>query len=93
MFRILSVLLLGVGAGLLLRKAAIKPAIEKTTRLTIIALMCVFGISIGSNDALLGNITVYGLHAAVLSVLGVVGSIVAIYVLTYILSKRKGGEK
>lgn len=93
MFRILSILLLGIGVGLLLRKAGIKLAIEKTTRLTIIALLCVFGISIGSNDALLRNIAVYGFQAAVLSALGVVGSIVAVDVLTYFLSNRKGGDK
>lgn len=93
MFRILSFLLLGLGAGILLRKVEVKPAIEKGIRLTIIALLCIFGISIGSNKTLLNNVVVYGYQAAVLSVLGVIGSILAVYLLSYILIKKKGGGK
>ncbi|MBP8757896.1 MAG: LysO family transporter [Prevotella sp.] len=92
MFRILFLLFLGIGIGYLMRNLRGVRHVEKTTRLTIFALLFVFGITIGSNHSLLNNIAYFGWQAVVIAVFGIVGSFGASYLFNRVLTK-KGKQK
>lgn len=92
MFRILFLLFLGIGIGYLMRNWRGVRHVEKTTRLTIFALLFIFGITIGSNHSLLNNIAYCGWQAVVIAVFGIVGSFGASYLFNRVLTK-KGKQK
>ena len=77
MFIILSLLLLGMGAGYALRGMRGVHRVEQSTRFTIMLLLFAFGVSIGSNRALVADIAQLGWRAVVIALLGGVGSTVA----------------
>lgn len=89
MFRILFLLFLGIGIGYLLRNLRGIRHVEKTTRITILALLFVFGITIGSNHTLLDNIAYYGWQALVIAVFGIIGSFGASYLFNRVLTKKE----
>ena len=85
MFIILSLLLLGMGAGYALRGMRGVHRVEQSTRFTIMLLLFAFGVSIGSNRALVADIAQLGWRA--------VGSTVAAGVFQRVWknSGKKGG--
>lgn len=93
MYIILLLLLLSIGAGHLLRKVRFVQKVEHGSRYTIFALLFVFGISIGSNKALLENIMQLGGRAVVIALLGVAGSLVAACLFQRIWKEGKGGAE
>ena len=62
---ILSLLLLGLGAGYALRGMRGVHRVEQSTRFTIMLLLFAFGVSIGSNRALVADIAQLGWRATV----------------------------
>ena len=56
MFKILFLLLLGVGIGYLLRNIRGIQKVDHTAHYTIIILLFIFGVSIGANHDLISNI-------------------------------------
>ena len=56
MFKILFLLLLGVGIGYLLRNIRGIQKVDHTAHYTIIVLLFIFGVSIGANHDLISNI-------------------------------------
>ncbi len=88
MFKILFLLIIGICVGYLFRKVEILQKVEKTISLTIFFMLFVFGVSIGSNDELVGNLGKYGFQAMVLAVFGVVGSLLASFFAYRILFKK-----
>lgn len=91
MFLILSLLLLGMGAGYALRHVRGVQRVEQSTRFTIWLLLFTFGVSIGSNRALIADIMQLGWRAVVISLLGVAGSVVAAGVFQRVW-KNSGGK-
>ena len=93
MFIILSLLLLGMGAGYALRGMRGVHRVEQSTRFTIMLLLFAFGVSIGSNRALVADIAQLGWRAMVIALLGAVGSTVAAGVFQRVWknSGKKGG--
>ncbi|MCD8318222.1 MAG: lysine exporter LysO family protein [Paraprevotella sp.] len=89
MFRILLLLLLGMGAGVLMRKIPSVRKVEQTTRYTILAMLFVFGTSIGANHSLLSRIAYFGWQAFVIAILGVIGSFGAAYLFHYLSQKKR----
>lgn len=92
MFTILILLSLSAAGGIFLRRNnKIAPILSFSVPTTVIALLLSFGVSIGSNDAIIENIQDYGLTAATIAIFGAVGSILGS--LIFIALYKKGGRK
>ena len=91
MFRILFILLAGVGAGYLLRRTRVEHHAQRGVRMTICALLFVFGCSIGSNRQLIGGLGQYGGQALLIAALATAGSLLAGWVAQRFIF-RKGGR-
>lgn len=92
MFKVLILLAGGIALGYGLRHASLVKKTEKSVSATVLLMLFVFGITIGSNSSLVNNLGKYGAHAAILAVAGVTGSIVTSYIAYRMVSKkRKGG--
>lgn len=65
--------------------------ISRTTAMTVIIMLFIFGMNIGSNKSIMLNLHRDGLKAALISLFAVVGSVCATSVYEYL--QRKGGEK
>lgn len=92
MFNILILLVLSAVAGYALRKyRRLRIIISYSTTVTILSLLFVFGMSIGSNESIIANLHNDGLKAAVIAVFGVAGSISASFL--YRRFDRKEGRK
>ena len=90
MFKIISIMLVGLGAGYLLRDLKLMRKTEKTIPLTVFAMLFILGISVGSNNLIVSNLGRFSGQAALLACFSV-GSIIAAW-LVYYLFFRKGGE-
>ena len=91
MFMVLSLLMLGMGIGCVLRRFRCSADTSRSVSITIAALIFIFGTGVGSNKAILDNIGNIGVPALV-SILGISGSLVAAYGYDRFFGK-KGGEK
>ena len=91
MFTILFLLCVSIGLGYLLRKVSFFQHLEKTIPYTIFLMLFVLGLFIGSNDTTMSQFEKYGYHAAILAVLGVLGSLFVSY-LAYRILCRRGGD-
>lgn len=92
MFSIICTMLAGIGIGRFLHDGKFLKNIEKSTSLTIAALLFVLGLSIGSNRLIVENLGRVGWQAAILAVLSLAGSIVAARIV-FQLFFEKGEEK
>lgn len=92
MFRMLFLLMLGMGVGYFLHGSALVRHAAKGVRVTIPLLLFVFGASIGADGELIANIGFFGWQALVIALLGVVGSFVAAALFRRIFY-GKGGAK
>lgn len=77
MFRILFLLLTGIGAGYLLRRRPFTHKTETGVQVTIAALLFVFGCSIGSNRQLMQSLGQHGGQALLIAALATAGSLAA----------------
>ena len=92
MFNILILLTISAFAGYMLRgNHSLRSVLKHSTPATILLLLFIFGMSIGSNESILSNIHEDGLKAAVIAILGIAGSIAASSCFKYL--NRKGGSK
>ena len=92
MFSIICTMLAGIVIGLFLHDGKFLKNIEKSTSLTIAALLFVLGLSIGSNRLIVENLGRVGWQAAILAILSLAGSIVAARIV-FQLFFEKGEEK
>ena len=92
MFRILIVLLVGCVLGFMLRRVPHIHKVETSAHYTICALLCVFGLGLGSNDSLMHNIGFYGLEAVVVALLGMAGSFGAARLFNHLMQKNSEGK-
>ena len=85
-------MLLGVVLGYRFRDAKLTRKTEKTISMTIISLLFILGLSIGSNQTIVNNLFTYGSQAIVLAVFSLTGSIlVSGFVYKYLY--RKGEQR
>ncbi len=91
MFRILFLLVLGVGVGYALRRVAAVRRVDRTVRLTVCFLLFLFGVALGENRELLGQIGRVGGEAAAVALAGAAGSFGAACLLRR-MERRKGGR-
>lgn len=92
MFSIISIMFAGIGFGYLFRGVGLLQKVDKTTSLTIFLLLFVLGISIGSNPLIVNNLGRFGWQAAILAVLGMLGSLLASSAVFHLFFK-KGDRK
>ena len=86
------IMLFGVAIGYMFRNAKFTQKTEKTISVTIVSLLFILGLSIGSNDRIMNNLSTYGTQAAVLALFGLVGSISVSWAV-YNLFFKKGGSR
>lgn len=93
MFRILFFLMAGIGTGYLLRHRNISRYAGFVSRVAVISLLFVFGVSIGADSKLISSLPRFGVQAAALALLGIAGSLIVAGVVHHLLTTRKGGAK
>ena len=92
MITIILTMLFGIALGYLFREKKATQKAEKTVFLTILALLFILGLSIGSNDAIINNVFSYGKQAAILASFSFMGSVLMSWFI-YKLFFGKGGEQ
>ena len=92
MFRIIIVLIIGIALGYALRRMPHIHKVETSAHYTICALLFVFGLGLGSNEALINNIGFYGLEAVVVALLGMAGSYGAARLFNHLMQKKTEDE-
>lgn len=91
MFTILSIMICGIILGFAFRKINVLQKTEKTISVTILALLFMLGLSVGSNKMIINNLGEFGSQAFILALLGLTGSLVATTLIVRLF--RKGGER
>lgn len=84
---ILLLLLISIGVGLLLKRYRFPRHLERTTTWTVWLLIFFFGISLGSNEAIVADFARFGLTALVVAQAGVAGSVLAAWGLKTFIDK------
>ncbi len=79
MLIILGLLCLGTIIGYLFRDTNYFKKADQTISYTIFVMLFIFGITIGANKSILNNIGTFGMQAALIAVLGILGSAIASY--------------
>lgn len=92
MFRMIIVLIIGIALGYALRRMPHIHKVETSAHYTICALLFVFGLGLGSNEALIHNIGFYGLEAVVVALLGMAGSYGAARLFNHLMQKKTEDE-
>lgn len=88
---ILLILAVSVFVGWLLRNVKVLARLEHTATWTVWLLIFVFGISLGSNEAIVNDFARFGLTAGAVAVAGVIGSVLAAWGVGYYMDKRRKG--
>lgn len=86
---ILLILAVSVFAGWLLRSFKVIGRLEKTATWTVWLLIFVFGISLGSNEAIVNDFARFGFTAACVALAGVFGSVLGAWGVSRYVDKRK----
>ena len=77
MFIVFGILITGVFVGLLLSKVQIIQKLNHTIIYTIYLLLFMLGLSVGSNDQIMHNLSSLGVEALAISLAGCLGSALA----------------
>lgn len=93
MFTIIGTMFSGIILGYIFRNMDFLRKTEKTISYTIILLLFIMGLSVGSNDRIIENLGSFGWQAAIIALSATCGSIVAAWlVLTLFFKKGEGHE-
>lgn len=92
MFSIVGIMLTGVSIGYLFRNISFLQLTEKTISYTILLLLFILGLSIGSNEEIIGNLATFGWQAAILAISATCGSILASWMVLKLFF-GKGGKR
>ena len=77
MFTVILVMAAGVATGYVLRRLPLLQRVERTTSLTILLLLFILGLSVGSNRLIVDNLARFGWQAALRAGAGLAGSVLA----------------
>lgn len=91
MLRILVVLFIGIAAGRLLRRSPYRRQLPHTTLATVVILLFVMGMEIGSDGQIVRNLPSLGGTALAIALAATAGSLVAARIAYRFLFGRKGG--
>lgn len=78
MFIPISLMLAGIALGFCLRRVACLAQVQRAITPTILLMLFVLGLAVGSDDALMSNLPLLGGRALALTLAGVAGSMVAV---------------
>lgn len=93
MFTIIGTMFTGVALGYIFRNMSFIKNTEKTISYTIILLLFVMGVSIGSNEKIIENLGTFGWQAAIIAISATCGSILSAWiVLTMFFKKGESHE-
>ncbi len=93
MFNVIGFMFTGITLGYLFRNISLLQKTEKTISLTVITLLFVLGISVGSNPVIINNLGKFGWQAAIIAISATCGSILASWVVLKCFFKQEGGEQ
>ena len=93
MFNVIGFMLTGITLGYLFRNLTIFQKTEKTISLTIILLLFVLGISVGSNPTIINNLGKFGWQAAIIAWSATCGSSLVSWLVLKYFFKQEGGNK
>lgn len=91
MFTIIGFMLSGMLLGFLLRKKQLSK-ISRVITILIWLLLFLLGIEVGNNEQIIKGIHTLGLEAFILTIGGLLGSVIAAWILWKILYKKKGAN-
>lgn len=92
MFTIIGIMFTGVAIGYLFKNISFLKKTEKTISCTIVLLLFILGISIGSNKQIIDNLGTFGWQAVIIAVSATCGSILASWMVLKLFFK-KGGKQ
>ena len=88
MFKVLALMILGIGVGYIFRKRNLS-FISRLITLLIWILLFVLGLEVGSNPQIVSNLGKLGLDALVITVGALLGSIILAALLWKFVNKKK----
>lgn len=92
MFLVIGTMFGGIAVGYLLRKIELLQKIGRPISYTILLLLFLLGISVGSNDAIVNNLTRLGGQALLLALATTTGSVLAAwFVYRFFFKERSKG--
>lgn len=89
MFTVIAIMFGGIAIGYLFRKVEILQKIGKPISYTILLLLFLLGISVGSNEAIMNNLTTLGGQAFLIAFAGTVGSVLAAWGVYHLFFKER----
>lgn len=89
MFTVIGIMFGGIAVGFLLRKQTFLQKIGKPISYTILLLLFLLGISVGSNNEIIKNLPLLGGQALLLASAGTLGSILAAWGVSKIFFKKE----
>lgn len=89
MFTVISIMFGGIGLGYLFRKVSILQKIGIPISYTILVLLFLLGISVGTNENIVKNLSTLGLQALMISFAATTGSILAGWGVYYFFFKER----
>lgn len=77
MFTVIGIMFAGIAAGYLLRSVSLLQKIGKPISYTILLLLFLLGLSVGSNEAIVNNLGRLGGQAFLIAAAGTAGSVLS----------------
>lgn len=89
MFIVIGIMLGGIAIGYLMRKIELLQKIGKPISYTILLLLFLLGISVGSNESIMNNLTTLGGQALLIAFAGTLGSVLAAWGVYHFFFKER----
>ena len=93
MFSIIGIRLVGALIGYRFRAVKELKKVEKSIFLTILLLLFIFGLKIGSDRELIQNLGEFGWQAFVLAAAGLAGSLLVLALVSHLFFKKGGQDE
>lgn len=93
MFTVISVIVAGVVAGYLFKHISFLQKVEKSISWTVLLLLFVMGVSVGSNPLIIDNLWNFGWQAALFALFAIVGSLLASSMVFRLFFKKGGRDE
>lgn len=93
MFTVISIMFGGVAVGYLFRKITWLQFVGKPITVSIILLLFLLGVSVGSNKEIVDNLATLGLQALLIAFAGTIGSVLAGWAVYHFFFKEKRNDE